>query len=267
MKKICIYGKGGIGKSTVVANTAVAMSMKGLKVAVVGCDPKADSTRCIMGRRIPTVLESVLLSGGGEVCMRGFNDILCIESGGPQPGTGCAGRGIASALKEIRDRDLLSDRDAVIYDVLGDVVCGGFSTPLREEIADDVYLVSTADFMAMYAANNICRGIRHYAQQSGIRLAGVIYNSRSMRDDADLVGTFARRVGTDIAGRIPMSSDISLSEVKRKTAVELFPGGEAAKAFNDLCDYMLSDRPRRCIPEPMSDEELEELCTRYAESF
>nr|MCR4894711.1 AAA family ATPase [Eubacteriales bacterium] len=109
MKKICIYGKGGIGKSTVVANTAVAMSMKGLKVAVVGCDPKADSTRCIMGRRIPTVLDSVLLASGEEVCCRGFNDILCIESGGPQPGTGCAGRGIASALKEIRDRDLLSD--------------------------------------------------------------------------------------------------------------------------------------------------------------
>ena len=260
MKKICIYGKGGIGKSTVVANTAVAMSMKGLKVAVVGCDPKADSTRCIMGKRIPTVLDSVLLASGEEVCYRGFNDILCIESGGPQPGTGCAGRGIASALKEIRDRDLLSDRDAVIYDVLGDVVCGGFSTPLREEIADDVYLVTTADFMAMYAANNICRGIRHYAEKSGIRLAGVIYNSRSMRNDADLAETFARRVGTDIAGRIPMSSDISRSEVKRKTAVELFPEGEAAHAFIELCEYMLSDKPRRCIPEPISDEELEELC-------
>ena len=260
MKKICIYGKGGIGKSTVVANTAVAMSMKGLKVAVVGCDPKADSTRCIMGRKIPTVLDCVLLGSGNEVSFRGFNDILCIESGGPEPGTGCAGRGIASALKEIRDRDLLSDRDVVIYDVLGDVVCGGFSTPLREEIADDVYLVTTADFMAMYAANNICRGIRHYAASSGIRLAGVIYNSRSIRNDEALVKAFARRVGTDIAGTIPMSSDISDSEIERKTAVELFPGGEAAASFRALADYMLSGRPTRCIPEPMSDEELEELC-------
>ena len=267
MKKICIYGKGGIGKSTVVANTAVAMSMKGLKVAVVGCDPKADSTRCIMGKRIPTVLDCVLLGNKGEVAFKGFNDILCIESGGPQPGTGCAGRGIASALKEIRDRDLLSDRDAVIYDVLGDVVCGGFSTPLREEIADDVYLVTTADFMAMDAANNICKGIRHYAVTSGIRLAGIIYNSRSMRNDISLVEAFAGRVGTAVAGKIPMSSDISKAEIKRKTAVELFPDGDAASSFNALADYMLSGKAVRCIPEPVSDELLEELCLQNGTEF
>ena len=262
MKRICVYGKGGIGKSTVVSNTAVAMSRKGLGVAVVGCDPKADSTRCIMGEKIPTVLDSVLLGENRDVAFTGEGGILCIESGGPKPGTGCAGRGISSALKEIRERDLLSGRDAVIYDVLGDVVCGGFSTPLREEIADDVYLVTTADFMALYAANNICRGIAHYAALGGVRLAGVIYNSRSIRDDVSLVESFARRVGTTVAGRIPMSEEISRAEIERRTACAMFPEGEAAKAFSALAEHMLSGSAERCIPDPMSDEELEELCRK-----
>ena len=104
----------------------------------------------------------------------GYGGILCLESGGPEPGTGCAGRGIASALREIQQQDLLADRDVVIYDVLGDVVCGGFSMPLRENIAQDVYLVTTADFMALYAANNICKGIARYAQDGDVRLAGLI---------------------------------------------------------------------------------------------
>ena len=164
MKKICIYGKGGIGKSTTVANVAAAMAEKGLKVAVVGCDPKADSTRCLMGRKIPSVLEALRDENGENVVYYGYKDILCVESGGPEPGTGCAGRGIAAALREIQSRNLLEDRDVVLYDVLGDVVCGGFSMPLREDIADDVYLVTTADFMALYAANNICRGIKKYAE-------------------------------------------------------------------------------------------------------
>ena len=139
MRKICIYGKGGIGKSTTAANVAAAMAESGLKTAVVGCDPKADTTRCLVGRRIPTVLQQLGSSTeNNEIAVMGYKGILCIESGGPEPGTGCAGRGIASALREIKERDLLADRDVVLYDVLGDVVCGGFSMPLREGVADDV---------------------------------------------------------------------------------------------------------------------------------
>ena len=147
MKKICVYGKGGIGKSTTVANVAAALAEEGLRVAVVGCDPKADSTRGLMGRRIPTVLDQLKTGASGEIAFTDSRGVRCIEAGGPEPGTGCAGRGIIVAMEEIRSRGLLDDRDVVLYDVLGDVVCGGFSMPLREQVADEVYLVTTSDFM------------------------------------------------------------------------------------------------------------------------
>ena len=147
MKRICVYGKGGIGKSTAVSNLAAAMAQAGKRVAVVGCDPKADSTRSLMGRRIPTVLDQLKTGASGEIAFTDSRGVRCIEAGGPEPGTGCAGRGIIVAMEEIRSRVLLDDRDVVLYDVLGDVVCGGFSMPLREQVADEVYLVTTSDFM------------------------------------------------------------------------------------------------------------------------
>ena len=259
MKKFCVYGKGGIGKSTTVANVAAAMAELGLKVAVVGCDPKADSTRCLMGRRIPTVLDQLRRMQSAEVAFRGYRDILCVESGGPEPGTGCAGRGIVAALREIQDRNLLADRDVVLYDVLGDVVCGGFSMPLREEIADDVYLVTTSDFMAVYAANNICRGVEKYARAGGIRLSGIIYNGRSGRDDPDVARRFARQVGTDLTGTIPMSPLIGQAELERRTVLEAFPGSEVSACFRALARQMLNGGVR-CVPAPLSDEEVEALC-------
>ena len=139
MKRICVYGKGGIGKSTAVSNLAAAMAQAGKRVAVVGCDPKADSTRGLMGRRIPTVLDQLKTGATGEIAFTDSRGVRCIEAGGPEPGTGCAGRGIIVAMEEIRSRGLLDDRDVVLYDVLGDVVCGGFSMPLREQVADEVY--------------------------------------------------------------------------------------------------------------------------------
>lgn len=259
MKRICVYGKGGIGKSTTVANVAAAMTLDGLKVAVVGCDPKADTTRCLAGRRIPTVLRSLEQNQNAEIAVTGYQGILCIESGGPEPGTGCAGRGIAAALREIRERELLKGRDAVLYDVLGDVVCGGFSMPLREGIAEDVYLVTTADFMSIYAANNICRGIARYARENEIRLAGIIYNGRSGCDDPERVRRFAKAVGTEIAGTIPMSGLISEAELRRRTVVETEPDSEPARHFGQLARRMLSGGTR-CVPQALSDEEVEALC-------
>ena len=261
MKKICIYGKGGIGKSTTVTNVAAAMAERGLRVAVIGCDPKADTTRCLAGRRIPSVLQLQRMGSDADFAIRGYKGILCIESGGPEPGTGCAGRGIVAALDEIRGRDLLTDMDVVIYDVLGDVVCGGFSMPLREGIADSVYLVTTSDFMAIYAANNICKGIAKYARTGSVRLSGVIYNARSGRDDPRAAEEFARRVGTTITGSIPMSGLISQAALDRKTVVERYPDAPVSACFRTLAERMLSDNPG-CVPAFLDDEEVEALC-RY----
>ena len=259
MKKICVYGKGGIGKSTTVANVAAALAGEGLRVAVVGCDPKADSTRCLMGRRIPTVLDQLKTGTAAEVAFLGYRDILCVESGGPEPGTGCAGCGIVSALREIQDRGLLQDRDVVFYDVLGDVVCGGFSMPLREGIAEDVYLVTTSDFMSIYAANNICRGIRKYAATGDIRLSGVVYNGRSGRDAPEVAARFAQMVGTQVCGRIPMSPLVGQAELARQTVLECAPDSEVSQQFRALAHRMM-EGGARCIPSPLSDEEVEELC-------
>lgn len=259
MKKICVYGKGGIGKSTTVANVAAAMAEEGLRVAVVGCDPKADTTRCLMGRKIPTVLRQLADHAAPEIVFTGYRGILCVESGGPEPGTGCAGRGIASALRELQSRALLEDVDVILYDVLGDVVCGGFSMPLREGIAQDVYLVTTADFMSIYAANNICRGICKYARDNDIRLSGVIYNARSGRNAPEVAAAFARSVGTAVTGEIPMSELISRAELERKTVVERFPDSSVSAYFRSLAHRMLGEGVR-CIPTPLSEEEVEDLC-------
>lgn len=259
MKKICVYGKGGIGKSTTVANVAAAMAQSGLKVAVIGCDPKADTTRCLTGRRIPTVLQQLGRPENAEIVVEGYRGIRCIESGGPEPGTGCAGRGIASALHEIQERSVLDGIDVVLYDVLGDVVCGGFSMPLREGVADDVYLVTTADFMSLYAANNICRGIARFAASNSIRLAGIIYNGRSGCDDPDRVARFAQAVGSRVFGSVPMSNRISQAELARKTVVELEPESDVSREFQRIAMEMQTPA-LRCIPMPLTDEEVEELC-------
>ncbi len=262
MKKICVYGKGGIGKSTIVSNVAVAMAERGLSVAVVGCDPKSDSTRSLIGEKIPTVLDSLRNGQQEKIAFQGFSDILCIEAGGPEPGTGCAGRGIIAAIQEIKERDLLSKIDVVIYDVLGDVVCGGFSTPLREGIADEVFLVTTADFMSLYAANNICRGIRKYALRGSIRLAGIIYNARSSMDNPALVEEFAHQIGTQVIGGLPMSELISKSELTRQTVLEKYPESEVSNCFRRLSNTMLQGT-ELCIPDPLADEDVEKLCLRY----
>ena len=259
MKRICIYGKGGIGKSTVAANLAAALAESGLSAAVIGCDPKADSTRSLMGYKIPAVLDLLRAEKGGQIAFSGYNNVLCIESGGPEPGSGCAGRGIIAAIREMQNHDVLNGRDIVIYDVLGDVVCGGFSMPLREEVADQVYLVTTADFMSLYAANNICRGVRKYAQSGNVRLAGVIYNGRSSTDNMKIVEAFAEKVGTELAGMLPMSKKISLAELERKTVLENFPDDEASECFRHLSKYVF-EREGGCIPHPLSDEEVEDLC-------
>lgn len=270
MKKICIYGKGGIGKSTVVANVAAAAARIGKRVMVVGCDPKADTTRVLMHGSIETILDVHARLGGvgltaGDIAHEGAFGVLCLESGGPRAGEGCAGKGIALALQDIREMKIIDkfQPELILYDVLGDVVCGGFSTPLRTNVADTAYIVTTADYMSIYAANNIGGCIRKYALRDGCRLGGLIYNARSAVGSRETVEAFAQAISTKIVGRIPMDAAISRAELRKQTVIEHSPEAESAKAFEALAQFMLTNE-EASIPSPMDIRELEEIGDRIA---
>lgn len=272
MRKVCVYGKGGIGKSTVVANAAAAAAKAGNRVMVVGCDPKADTTRVLMHGRIETILDVHARLGGrltrADAAHEGAFGVLCMESGGPRAGEGCAGKGIALALKDIQELRIIEEfaPDLILYDVLGDVVCGGFSTPLREKVAEAAYIVTTSDYMSLYAANGICRCIRKYADRGGCRLGGLIYNERSAVGDESAAADFARAVGTRIAGRVPLDRAISRAEMRRSTVIECEPDSAAARAFEAIADEMLHGA-ETAVPEPLSTEALEAIGERIAAQF
>jgi nitrogenase iron protein NifH len=265
MRKFCVYGKGGIGKSTVVSNMAAALANEDRTVMVMGCDPKADATRNLMGRRIPTVLDTFRDKGPNnmsleEIVFRGFNGVYCVESGGPDPGVGCAGRGVMTAsdmLSRLGAFQKLAP-DLVIYDVLGDVVCGGFAVPLRAGLVDDAYIVTTCDPMAIYAANNICKGIKRFGDRGEVLLGGIIYNGRSAVDEPSIVESFAERLGTRVIGRVPMSKAIPRAELRRKTVVEYAPASDVAGTFRKLGEAILGNESRS-VPEPLSESELDEI--------
>lgn len=263
MKKICIYGKGGIGKSTVDANVAAAAAQSGKRVMVVGCDPKADTTRVLIHGRIETILDAHARTGGvgvmqGDIAHTGAFGILCMESGGPRAGEGCAGKGIALALQDIRELGIMEtfQPDIILYDVLGDVVCGGFSTPLRAKVADTAYIVTTSDYMSIYAANNICGCIRKHADRGGCRLGGLIFNERSALSDSAPVEAFAGAIGSKIVGRIPQDDAISRAELLRRTVIEDNSAAPSAAAFRALAQYML-ENTETVEPTPMDAEALE----------
>jgi nitrogenase iron protein NifH len=265
MRKFCIYGKGGIGKSTIVSNIAAALTETGKTVIVMGCDPKSDSTRNLAGRRIPTVLDVFRAKGPDEmkleeIVFEGFNGVYCVESGGPEPGVGCAGRGVITAADMLTRLGAFNDLEpeVVIYDVLGDVVCGGFAMPLRKGLADDVYIVTTCDPMAIYAANNISKGIKRFADRDEVFLGGIIYNGRSVIAEPSIVDGFAARLGAKVMGKIPMSELIPRSEIQHKTVLEYAPDSEIADMFRELALAIFDNDDRR-IPKPLSDAELDEI--------
>lgn len=265
MRKFCIYGKGGIGKSTIVSNMAVALAEDSKVVMVMGCDPKADATRNIVGRRIPTILDAFRNKGPDqmkleEIVYRGFNGVYCAEAGGPEPGVGCTGRGVMTASEMLSRHGAFNhiNPDVVIYDVLGDVVCGGFALPLRNGLADDVYIVTTCDPMAIYAANNICKGIKRFADRDEVFLGGIIYNGRSAINDPSIVERFAKKIGTRVIGGIAMSGVIPKAEIRHKTVIEYEPDSEIANGFRVLANSIYNNSDR-VIPEPLSDDELDKI--------
>ncbi len=256
-KRIAIYGKGGIGKSTIVSNIAAAYS-KDHNVLVIGCDPKADTTRTLVGRRIPTILDIVKDKKNAsteDIVYQGFGGVECVESGGPEPGVGCAGRGVIVAMKLLDKLGTFSDDiDIIIYDVLGDVVCGGFAVPLREDFADEVYIVTSGEYMALYAANNICKGIKKLKGNLG----GIICNCRGIENETQIVNEFANIVGSKVIEVIPRNEMVQKSEIDAKTVVEKFGESKQADLYRKLADkiYLNEDF---IIPEPMGIEEFDEF--------
>lgn len=212
MKKIAIYGKGGIGKSTTASNLTAALACQGYRVMQIGCDPKADSTKNLVGgKRITTVLDQMKAKGDaltlGDITFQGFHGCICTEAGGPTPGIGCAGRGIITAFEQLEQLQAYEhyQPDIVIYDVLGDVVCGGFAMPLRGGYADDVLVVTSGEMMSLYAASNISQAIRNFGRRGYAKMSGLILNSRNVTKELELVSQAAEEMGTKIIKVMPRS--------------------------------------------------------------
>lgn len=248
MKKIAVYGKGGIGKSTTVSNTSAALSLLGYTVMQIGCDPKADSTRNLSeGKNIPTVLdmlrnkENVSLE---DLVYKSSTGVYCVESGGPVPGVGCAGRGIITAFEKLEELNAyeIYNPDIVIYDVLGDVVCGGFAMPIRGGYADDVYIVTSGEMMSLYAAANIARAVKSFGKRGYASLKGLVLNAKNIEGESELVQNAAEEIGTKIIHKIPRDSIIQKAEGLGKTCVEAFPDSEMSKRYLSLANTILENK-------------------------
>ena len=247
MRKIAIYGKGGIGKSTTTSNLSAALAGMGYRVMQVGCDPKADSTKTLMGgRRIPTVLEQLRQKGDdlslSDIVFTGFGNVLCVESGGPTPGIGCAGRGIISAFEKLAELNAFGvyQPDIVIYDVLGDVVCGGFAMPIREGYAREVFIVSSGEMMSLYAANNIAQAIRNFGKRGYARLGGLILNAKNIENEEGIVQQACAEIGTEVIQYVPRSPDIQSAESKGATVFEGLEESRMHTVYRTLAERILS---------------------------
>lgn len=270
MRKIAIYGKGGIGKSTTTQNTVAALAEMGKKVMVVGCDPKADSTRLLLGGLAQKTVLDTLRDEGDVVELEdirrpGFKNCQCTESGGPEPGVGCAGRGIITSINLLEQLGAFDDSnklDYVFYDVLGDVVCGGFAMPIREGKAQEIYIVCSGEMMAMYAANNICKGIVKFADAGGVRLGGLICNSRKTDNERELIEAFAERLGTQMIHFVPRDNDVQRAELRRKTVIEWDPKVPQADEYRTLARN-IDKNNMFVIPKPLAIDDLESLLVNY----
>jgi nitrogenase iron protein NifH len=270
IKQIAIYGKGGIGKSTTTSNLSAALSDMGYKVMQFGCDPKADSTNTLRdGSYIPTVLDLLRDKGkvdAHEAIFEGYNGIYCVEAGGPAPGVGCAGRGIITAVQLLKQQNIFEelDLDYVIYDVLGDVVCGGFAVPIREGIAKHVFTVSSSDFMAIYAANNLFRGIQKYSNSGGALLGGVIANSVTSEYQRSIIDDFAAQTNTQVMQYVPRSITVTRSELSGKTTIEDAPHSEQAKVYRELAKRV-DAHTESATPSPLDAQRLRDWAAEWAD--
>jgi nitrogenase iron protein NifH len=270
MRQIAIYGKGGIGKSTTTQNTVAGLVSLGKKVIIVGCDPKADSTRLMLHSKAQTTVMDLIRERGtvedldlSDVLKLGYGGVKCVESGGPEPGVGCAGRGVITAINFLEAEGAYTpDLDFVFYDVLGDVVCGGFAMPIREGKAEEIYIVVSGEMMAMYAANNISKGILKYATSGKVRLGGLICNSRNTDKEAELIEALAKRLGTQMIHFVPRDNQVQRAELRRMTVIEYSPEHAQAEEYRQLA-RKIAENKMLVIPKPLAMEELEELLMEF----
>ncbi len=270
LRQCAIYGKGGIGKSTTTQNLVAALAEAGKKVMIVGCDPKADSTRLILHAKMQNTVMQLAAEAGSvedleleDVLQIGFGGIKCAESGGPEPGVGCAGRGVITAINFLEEEGAYTDDlDFVFYDVLGDVVCGGFAMPIRENKAQEIYIVCSGEMMAMYAANNISKGIVKYATSGSVRLAGLICNSRKTDREDELIIALAAAMGTQMIHFVPRDNVVQHAEIRRMTVIEYDPNCNQANEYRALAKKVV-DNKMLVIPHPLEMEALETLLMEF----
>jgi nitrogenase iron protein NifH len=278
MKQIAIYGKGGIGKSTIATHVAYATANQGKTVLQVGCDPQADSTANLLTKFPKPILE-VLAEHDFEYEDIGVTDILvqsqlpfdnggsvfCTEAGGPEPGVGCGGKGVIEAIKTLRSLEVFEELqpDLVIYDILGDVVCGGFSQPIRDGYAEETYIVTSGELEALYQAVNVMGAIRRFAKRSGAKLGGLIVNLRGLKDEQQIVTDFAERLGTRVIALIPFSQLVKECSGAAKTVFEEHPDSPEAEEYRQLATTIMNDDCELTIPGTMTFEELYEWWSGY----
>jgi len=270
LRQIAFYGKGGIGKSTTCQNTLAALAEQGQKILIVGCDPKADSTRLILHAKAQNSVLSLAAEAGSiedlelqDVLKVGYREIRCVESGGPEPGVGCAGRGVITSINFLEENGAYEGVDYVAYDVLGDVVCGGFAMPIRENKAQEIYIVMSGEMMALYAANNISKGILKYASSGSVRLGGLICNSRQTDKEIELAEALAVRLNTKLIHFVPRDNIVQHAELRRMTVLEYAPQSKQAEEYRQLARKIHLNKGKGTIPTPITMEELEEMLMEF----
>ena len=266
LRQIAFYGKGGIGKSTTSQNTLAALAEMGNKILIVGCDPKANSTRLILHAKAQDTILSLAAEQGSvedleleDVMKIGYQNIKCVELGGPEPGVGCAGRGVITSINFLEENGAYENLDYVSYDVLGDVVCGGFAMPIRENKAQEIYIVMSGEMMAMYAANNISKGILKYANSGGVRLGGLICNERQTDKELELAENMAKKLGSKLIYFVPRDNVVQHAELRRMTVIEYAPDSAQAEHYRTLAKKIHENGGQGVIPTPITMDELEDM--------
>jgi nitrogenase iron protein NifH len=271
-RMVAFYGKAGIGKTTTSSNVSAAISHTGEKIMQVGCDPKRDSVATLCHKLVPTILsltqkeEKITDESLNEMIFEGYNGIICAESGGPRPGIGCAGRGVLAALQLIRDFKIFEKYGItfVLFDVLGDVVCGGFAQPMRSGYARETYIITSGEPLTLFMTNNLAKAVQKLAAQGAdVGIAGLIDNQRMVSREREIVEDFAKQIGVPVIEHIPRSKVVQEAEFQGKTVIEAFPESEQAEIYRKLAKKVL-DNKYVYVPKPLQNmDEVLEIFTNY----